>query len=463
MVRLSLPELKKKSPNLSELSATGMTYGYLGRLAQIDYIPELTGIRGVQIYDRMRLSDPKVAGIRTALDLPIIQANWFIEPYSGEDRAIEMANFVANCLFVEAEQEWSAFLHEALLYLDYGHAVFEKVWKNEDGKIKLKYFGFIPQRTIQDIFVQKREVTKIGQFTNEKGYKEISGEKLLWFVNNKEGDNFRGWPILRPMYKPWYNKERAEILVLILAERMGGWLKFKQPVGASPEDKTTANTIGANFRMNEQMYMSLPFGWDATVETSSTTFLADLMDFIKYNDEQLANVAIAQVLNLGSTETGSRALGRTLGDMFTDSIKSRIAYLEEVFNDRQGPIAELCRYNFPDADEYMPKLKAGRADKMDIKTLAVALKTLSDMGMRFGPNTYRWIRQEAELPSENSLDVEEPEEPITPDVPGEASGQSPIPGQGNEAGDIWEAQNRGDGDRVDEYNPTPGEVDEEPF
>ena len=394
-------------PDFRELGATSMTYGILGRLAVQEYNPDLTPPNGYRIYDRMRWSDPKLAGVLNAMDLPLLHANWQIHSaHPGDPRADQIKEFVSHCLFQNMDRTWRETLHEILTYEAYGMSCFERCWKYEDGNIRIKRLGWLPPKTIIEIWVRDRMCYAVKQMTLEKGYVEIPGYKLLWFVNQKEGDNYRGVPMLRSMYKPWYNKERAEILLLILAERMGGFLKFQVPVGATQQDIDQANSIGANFSANEQMYIMLPPNWEAVIEAASGYTLKDLLDFINYCNEEMSNAVVAEVLDLGRTQTGSRALGRTLGDMFMDSIQARATYICEVFNNHSsGIIPELCRYNFSDWAENMPRLVVGRVNRIDFKAFGIAMKNLEQAGMTFGPNTWRWLRQEAELPAEELLDT----------------------------------------------------------
>jgi hypothetical protein len=459
-------------PSLAEHGSSGMTYtagsgiGYggdgraaLGRVINQEYNKDLTGKRGLEQWERMRRSDPKVHGLLRALDLPLVHAEWVVEPANvGDARSEEIAEFVAKCLFEDMDKTWVDTLTEILLYADYGYSVFEKVWKIEEQKVKLKHFGWLPPQTINDIFVKNRKCEAVEQWTNEKGRVTIPGKKLIWFINRKEGDNFYGIPVLRPMWKPWFNKERAEILLLILAERMGGWLKFNSPPGATPQDIAAANQIGRDFRVNEAMYMILPPGWEAVVESATDVTLADLLAFIKHENEEISAAALAQVLDLGVSESGSRALGRTLGDMFMEFEQGRAEYVEGVFNDDIGVISELVSYNFPDWKEHVPKLKCGSVSELDIKNFAIAIKTLSDAGMPFAGETWEWIRQQADLPEEEELDKKATEDALKPPEPPPPpfGQQDPNDPQKKRGEGPWIPPGEGD------YNPSPDEVEEEP-
>ena len=454
-------ELPSK-PSMGEVGASGMTFGSMGRLQQQEYLTDLVGIKGYRIYERMRRSDPKIAGLRKALDTPIVHAAWDVEPADEKNaRSKEIAEFVEECLFDDMDRPWTEVLHEILLYQDFGFSAFEKVWKIEEGKVKLRHLGYLPPRTIYEIDVKNREISSIKQMTNDKGWVDIPGQKLLWFTNRKEGDDFRGIPLLRAMYRPWFNKERAEILLLVMAERMGGWLKFVSPDGATDADLAAAQQIGREFRINETMYMVLPPRWDATVESSTGMTLNDLQSFINYCDMQMDHCAMAQVLGMTSTENGSRALGRTMGELFTEGVQATAEYVRDQFNREDGIIQELIAYNFPDWEEHVPTLTVGKVEKLDIKNWALGYQSLAASGVLFGADTHKWVRDQMGLPPEEKLDEEagkralEPPPPPTPFGGGSGKPKGPVPNPNVKKGPYVPP---GTGDS----NPTSGDVDPQP-
>jgi len=444
-------------PTTSEVGSSGITFGSVGRLQQQEYLPDLIGPAAYRIYERMRRSDPKIVGLRRALDLPILRAHWDIVPSEDDNpRAEEIADFVEENLFNHIDLPWPQMLAEILLYQDFGFAPFEKVWEIEDGKVYLKRLGYLPPHTVQEIYVVDRKVKSIDQFSNSKGLVNIPGDKLVWFVNRKEGDNYRGIPMLRSFYRPWFNKERAEILLLVMAERMGGWLKFITPDGATPADVSAAKQIGNDFRINETMYMVLPPRWDATVESSTGMTLADLQGFIRYCDEQIDAAALAQVLDLGTSSEGSRALGRTLGEIFDESVQSTGDYICDIVNAEGGLIEELIAYNFPDWEEYIPKLTVGKVEKMDLKNWALGFQALANAGVKFGGKTHAWIREEAGLPEEEEMDEKATDEMLNPPKPPAPVIAPAVPGQPGVKKGPYVPPGEGDS------NPTKGDVQEQP-
>jgi ribosomal protein S20 len=421
-------------PATAEVGDTGMGYAVGSgttkgavskRLRTLEQNWELYERNGYVLYDRMRFSDPKVAGLLRAMRLPILGAQVSIEPSDPEDeRAKEIAEFVSDNLLHSLADSWRATLYQFLLYLCHGFAPFEMVWKIEDGKALIDRFAYRPPATIatRDIFVANGRIEHVHQSTDTGFQADIPGEKLLWFVNDREGDDFCGRALLRPMFKPWFGKEKLEILLLIAADRGNGTPVVIAPEGGWGTD-TSGNALGpqvddalAAFSTSERGFFHFPFGTTFTLETSNAS-IAELTALKANFEMDMSNVAIAQILDLGKTETGSRALGRTMSDMFLDSLTAIAVDVEDTVNAKGGPIHQLVDYNFAGADDLMPSLRFGSLSKIDLKTLALAFFQLKQMGMPFGEETWEWIRSELDLPP---LKAEEatgtPQEPLLPDA-----------------------------------------------
>lgn len=414
--RLS-PAERTPRPETAERGDTGMAYfggGTTGakllNAAATEYNRQCHGTIGYRNFDRMRFSDPKVAGLRRAMNLPLLRAQARIEPVDPKDeRAVEVASFVHGALFARMADPWRAFLSQALLFLDYGCAPFEIVWKLQDGRVLLDRFAYRPPATLYGgISVENGRIAAVSQTGLTGSSLEIPGEKLLWFVNEREGDNWLGRPLLRPMYKPWANKETAEKLLLILLERMGGVPVAKESV-LDEKARAALDAAMAAFCVNETGYLRIPEGVEFELATGSIS-LSEGLELVKYWDTQLSNVAIAQVLDLGKTETGSRALGRTMSDMFVDSLSAVAASIEDTFNTADGPIAQLVAYNFAAAADYVPALRFASLSRLDLKPMAEGLRALYEMGMGFGEETWEWVRAELDLPAREAIDETTPQQ-----------------------------------------------------
>ena len=361
-------------------------------------------MRCYPIYDRMRLSDPKVAGLRYATDLPLLKANVRVESADPKsDAANKVKQAVEQALFDRMAYSWRSTLSEILLYRDYGFAPFEIIWTLQDGKYGIDRLAYRPPSTIWWIWGANGRVDRIEQSVFGH-WLTVPGEKLCWFVNRREGENWRGRSVLRPMHKAWYQKERLETLLMILTERMGGVPIFKE--GASvAADKALQNKIDQiirSFRMGENMGMRLPPDVDFELAKSEVN-IHDIVEEIQYYDQQMSNTLLAQVLDLGKTATGSRALGMTMGDMLEEACESEANIVEDVFNLREGLIWQFVAYNYGgDVEAVMPKLKFGRLGKVDPLVFGNGLQFLAQAGLTFDdPLTQEEIRQLLGLPQLN--------------------------------------------------------------
>jgi hypothetical protein len=97
-------------PITQEIGQTG-TYIVGGYLADHDYNAELTGWTRVGKYDQMRKGDATVRASLLAVNLPILSADWYIEPASEDAKDVEVADFVKKEL-LEGKLSWSAKLRE---------------------------------------------------------------------------------------------------------------------------------------------------------------------------------------------------------------------------------------------------------------------------------------------------------------------------------------------------------------
>lgn len=94
----------------------------------------------MEVYDRMRRSDAQVSAVLLAMELPIRNAFWDIEPAKNEDDEVteeykEQAAFVKEALFEKMSDGWDNKLREILTMLPFGFSLFEKVYKVEDDRV----------------------------------------------------------------------------------------------------------------------------------------------------------------------------------------------------------------------------------------------------------------------------------------------------------------------------------------
>lgn len=413
---LSLAELRSR-PDTSERGDNGVSWASTRqqaekRLRELDHNYDWRGSNKWRICDRMRKSDPKISGLRRAQTLPLLRVQAQIS--ESEDEA--KTEFVRKALLEDFP--WRAFLQTVSTYVDYGFAAFAVNWRvDRDRKYRIAELRHMPCSSIatDDIFIERGAISRIVQKPETGGEFEVPGEYLLWFCHDKEGDDYTGRPILRAMHKPWFTKERLEVLLPILVEKMGGVPVFSEINPLSDAERAKIDAMGESFVLGERQYIRKPADVDFSL-VSGAVNVADILEAIRYFDTQLTNVCQAQYLDLGVNQAGSRAYGTTLADMFSDSVQAQASYIEDVLNARGGLIHQLVAYNFGN-DNDLPKLRFASVGHTDIRALAEALLKLGQAGMPFDELTWEFIRGTIDLPYGGGAQIVVPADQTAPAAP----------------------------------------------
>lgn len=287
-----------EAPQLPEVGSPGTVF-FHGFISSGEYVPELTGRRALDTYDRMRRSDPVIAALLRALKLPILGATYSIVPPSGSENDQTVAAFVRWNLFEGMSMSWQEHVRQLLTHLDFGFYVAEKVWEvrrdveiettaapigGEDGEetrlpekrvvvsrrpmFVLRKLAPRLQRTIERWDLARdgglRKVVQRIYGGEATGTADLPVEKLLVFTNDKEGADFTGKAILRPAYKPWFLKDQTERIHAIAIDRYGVGIPVMKLEGQAnnDENKRKATETLEALRANEK-------GW--VIEVEGTT------------------------------------------------------------------------------------------------------------------------------------------------------------------------------------------------
>jgi len=369
----------KKTTSTKEIGGTG-TLIFNGFISDKEYRSDLKGLAGIKKFDEMRRSDATVRATLQYIILPILRANWYVEPADTDDpQSIEIAKFVEDELMNKMEVSWTAFLREALLHLVFGHYVFEKVFTlREDGSIGWKKFAPRMPETIQ------RWALPSGEFGIEQQLPEgknvfIPGNKLLVFVNEKEGDNYLGISILRSAFKHYYIKDVVYKVDAMAIERQGlGIPVITTPPNATPEDEALAEDIAANIRANEKSYARIKEGWTLEFMDSKGTSVKDAMPTVMHHDRQIAKNILAQFMEIGAgSNAGGYSQSQDQSKIFLLSEESVATYISEVIN--KDAIRELVDLNF-NVEEY-PELKYSKISQEDANIMSTAIQRYAQAGV----------------------------------------------------------------------------------
>jgi hypothetical protein len=392
------PGNERGKPDLIEIGASGMTS--YGNIVQAEYNPDLRGLRGTIVYDKMRRGDGQVRGTLRLVKSPVTSANWYVEPHCKTDPdCVEQAEFI-DWAINNIGRSWVRFLWESLLMLDYGYYAFEKVFEyatwtpgvdeETPGRMRprartvLKWREFAPRHplTIQWwLFDDTGHVASVQHQKisgNNSSFESvpIPADKLLLFTLDEEANDPTGISILRSAYKHWYYKDNLYKIDAIQKERHGiGVPVVTLPANYTDEDKKFANEIGRNLRTNEKAHVVLPPGWlleFAEIRTQP----ADALRSAEHHDMMIARNVLGQFINLGaaagSSGGGSRAVGTVQERVFSKSLRYVADLVREQIN--HDAIMELIRFNYgPDVNVF-PEMKVRRLDEgADWRAISIAM------------------------------------------------------------------------------------------
>jgi hypothetical protein len=374
------------------------------------------------VYDRMRSEDAQVQSVIRAVTFPILSARWMIDPAGARPEVVDLiaADFglpvkgqdpVAP-LRTKGRFSWGEHLRLALLALPFGHSYFEQVFEITDGKARLKKLAWRPQRTISKIDVAPDgglvSITQYGAFG--KTTATIPVDRLVAYVNDREGGYWLGRSILRAAYKFWLLKDQGLRTQALTLERNGLGVPTMEappnPEGLSDEalmqwidgQIKRGLEIAKAYRSGEYAGVSLANGGKFTLNGVTGT-LPDSDKPIRYYDEQIARAVLAHFLNLG-TETGSWALGSTFANFFTDSLN---AVAESIRSTTQQHVVEdLVDLNFGE-QERAPQLVFEPIGSQFPAT-AEAIKALLEAGgLEADEELEAFLRQQYGLPIKGAV------------------------------------------------------------
>jgi hypothetical protein len=316
-----------------------------------EYNKDLYGIKGLRIYDKMRKSDGTVRGTMRLAKTPVLAGQWTMKPASQSPQDKKIANFVWKNLTKWTSSSWPQTLTEALLMLDFGYYMFEKVFipgeqltNDPDAKGKICWQKLAPRHPMDvkewffdyeggplsvDLWAPPANISGL-QGAVFQGYSQwinIPINKLLVFSFDKEAGNIEGISLLRSAYKHWYYKDNLYKIDAIQKERHGIGVPVVQlPVGYSPQDLALADALGRNLRTNDRAHVVLPPNWTlAFAELKGQP--VNCIESINHHDTQIEKQILGQFLTTDQkTDEQDQTLflkaTRFTADIVTDSFNS---------------------------------------------------------------------------------------------------------------------------------------------
>lgn len=442
-----------KSPPVTEKGYVnplgGIMSGWSQDGDQFETVTDLLWPRSIQTYSRMARDDSRLSSILQAISLPIRLTTWRIDPAGASD---EVTRHVADNLGLpivgddsgrthrrsKGRFSWGGHLQQALAYLQYGHSIFETVYRVQDGRVHLSKLSPRPQSTIawwnvaRDGGLLSVEQWPAGLYaapgmsvaaSASGGRSEIPIDRLLVYVRDPDPGVWQGNSILRPAYKNYILKDELLRIEAAAARRHG----IGVPAAWAPPDESHDPERVAEYQKAASAYQggsSAGIGLPAEARfeiLGPTGAPMDPRRAIEYHDHQMALVALAHFLNLDG-KGGSYALASVQQDTFVQAVGAVADHVRETA--QAHVIDDLVDWNWG-SDEPAPRLVFDSIGSRQDAT-ASALQQLVNAGLLTpDPRLESFVRQITGLPSP---DTETMPEPINPaDPPSGTPGEAPPP------------------------------------
>jgi hypothetical protein len=369
-------------------------------------------------YEKMRRTDPTVRWMLALISTPIRAALWNIEPPENPTpEEMEATCFARHAIFEELDGGWDEHLRQALTYLDFGHSVFERVADQRTVEFDVDPLeaGGDPNHVKRDAFVLARlgprlqrtiqrwipdendpaKLVKIVQWLadgHSPSTAEIDAERLVIYVNEKEGDDWRGVSILRSAWKSYFTKAELENMEAIAFERTAGLPVVYPPDEATPDQLEAVEEAVKAMRQGENVYLIMPGPkqqpqrsgaaqgpqWlveDLAVDASAGV-AGEYSTAISRYDTAMARNVMASFMQLGMQEVGARATADVQQDPYYQALEAHVGYIEDVFT--ESVLRPLIDWNY--SVERYPRLVASKIQAKNVQVVAESIAALVKVG-----------------------------------------------------------------------------------
>jgi hypothetical protein len=403
-------------------------------------------------YNRMGREDARVASVLRAVGLPIRRTQWRIDPNGARDEVVAHVALDLGLPIVgeDANQptprtrdrfSWQEHLQQALTFQQYGHAIFEQVYRIEgsgpDARAHLRKLSPRPQSSISYFNVGRDggliavQQWPAGTFSapgilvlapSTMG-DAIDINRLVVYVRDPEPGIWTGNSLLRPAFKHWKLKDELMRIEAAAARRHGIGVPVITGNADDSEDDDRMGVLlalASAYSGGETAGLALTEGETLNVASPSGTPM-DPRRAIEYHDHQIALVALAHFLNLDG-KGGSYALASVQADTFVQSVQT---VANEIRDTAQAHIVEdIVDVNWG-PDEPAPRLVFDEIGSRQDAT-AAALQMLVNANLLTPDDRLEsFLRSSTGLPSADPATERETATPSAPAAAATDAGPAP--------------------------------------
>lgn len=265
-------------------------------------------------------------------------------------------------------QQWMSY---ALSEISYGHSIFEKVYKREDGAFVIDSLSPIHPINVEKYVYDRLRLKELkltapendGVVMQDSAPTTIAGDKVLIIKLNADLDNPLGRSILDRVYVDWKSKQIASEYELIgIAKNLSGVVKIEAPTEYIQDwynkpDSDNARYLETLLEQAEMLHggkSSVVLASSDTTQTNSKLFdikqfgentSANTFDIDKtisrFNNNILSSL-YSDILSLGSNGGGSFALSDSKTNILGLFIESILATITTGVNE---VVRELMKLN----------------------------------------------------------------------------------------------------------------------
>jgi phage gp29-like protein len=443
-------------PRVIQPDTSGKEYGasgtqfFGGFLRQTDFNPDLDNFQtAVRIYEKMRRTDAQIRSMLQVLKLPLRGATWMaLPPENGDNVDQAIADFINDCLFADEamEESWDTVLRHILLQLEFGFSIAEIVWTvDEEGAYRIKRLaprlpktirqwnvdrnghliavvqyapipvttaapntasGLVGGSTRNTMSLLTRSESAVAPYTFQTSTQNqmltIPADYLVLFSLEKEGDNYEGSSLLRPIFRNYFFKDEAYRLEGVRLDRWGVGIpvaSLAQDHSLTADDLDELVEILKKVRSNERAFLIAPPGvsYDLMPKAASQTAGSGAMEWINHHDAQIVRSVLAGFLTMGQDPHGTHGFGSRLTDMFVSSLNG---IARGICADlKRQLITKLCAYNFDMTNRKLPHIVVRDLEQVDLENMIQALSAFSKDGfIQPDDDTEKLLRKMLQMP-----------------------------------------------------------------
>lgn len=398
------------TPELDILGTSGLKQ--FGGIINEEFLIRLKYPRGVQAYREMIDNCAVIGAIRFLIRALVRQVEWRIEPANDDNDSIEVAAFTESCL-EDMEITFDNLISEVLSSLDYGWALFEKIYKlrkgdtddpttrskYDDGKYGWRKFALRPQDTLERWEIDRYEgdvhgMHQVDWYTGRRAY--IPFDRAINFRTDTYKNNPEGRSILRnAVIYYYYLKRICEIEAIGIERDMAGLLVMEVPqelisINATAEAVALRDQLRkmlSLLKRGEMEYAMIPpsvgpdsnpTGYKLRLLSSGGSRQIDTTAVKQYYKTSIMQTVLAQFIDLGTVSTASLALATSHTNTFAIALGAFMDTISETFtSDAIGPLMKANGIH----PHNWPSLHHGDLDTPPLNEVGTYVQALSSVGM----------------------------------------------------------------------------------